>query len=71
MALIGNRGAREVLIRDPNQSIALAVMKNHNINEEEVLHYAQRRDLAEEIIYAISKNPKWMKNYPLKLAIVS
>jgi hypothetical protein len=70
LAILGNREARNLLIRDPNKMISLNVLKNAKINESEVLQYAQRRDLAQDIVLAIAQDQKWRKNYPIKFALV-
>lgn len=70
LAILGNREARNLLIRDPNRLIALNVLKNAKVNESEILQYAQRRDLAQDIILAIAQDQKWRKNYPIKFALV-
>jgi len=71
LAILANREARTLLIRDPNKLIALNVLKNAKVNESEVLQYAQRRDLAQDIILAIAQDQKWRKNYPIIFALVS
>ena len=71
LAILANREARNLLIRDPNKMISMNVLKNAKVNESEVLQYAQRRDLAQEIILAIAQDQKWKKNYPIKFALVS
>jgi hypothetical protein len=71
LAILANREARNLLIRDPNKLISLNVLKNAKVNESEVLQYAQRRDLAQDIILGIAQDQKWRKNYPIKFALVS
>jgi hypothetical protein len=71
LAILGNREARNFLIHSPNKTVSLAVLKNPQVTENEVVKYAQQKNLPEEIILAIAKNQKWMKNYPIKLAIIS
>jgi hypothetical protein len=71
LAILANREARSLLIRDPNKAISLKVLKNTKVNEDEVLQYAQRRDLAQDIIVAIAQDPKWKKSYLIKFALVS
>ena len=71
LAALANRETRTLLIRDPNKTISLNVLKNAKINESEILQYAQRRDLSPEIISAIAQEQKWKKNYPIKFALVS
>jgi hypothetical protein len=71
LAILGNREARNFLIHSPNKTVSLAVLKNPQITENEVVKYAQQKNLPEEIILAIAKNQKWIKNYPIKLAVIS
>jgi hypothetical protein len=71
LAIRANREVRSLLIHDPKRIIALAVLKNQRIDETEIVQYAQRKDLSEDVISAISKDPKWKKSYPMKLALVN
>jgi hypothetical protein len=71
LAIFANRETRKLLIRDPNKRIALNVLRNAKVNENEVLQYAKRRDLSQDIILAIAQDQKWKKNYLIKLALVS
>jgi hypothetical protein len=71
LALVGNQEARNLLIHDPNKVIALAVMRNPRLSEDEVMMYAQLRSLPEDVFWAISKHKTWVKNYHVKLALVS
>ncbi len=71
LAILANREVRSLLIHDPEKMISLAVLKNRKVNESEVLQYAQRKYLSEDVILAIAKDQKWKKNYQIKSAIVS
>ena len=71
LALVGNQEARNVLIRDPNKVIPLAVLRNPRLSEDEVIMYAQLRSLPEDVFWAVSKHKTWVKNYLVKLALVS
>ncbi len=71
LAIFANREVRNLLIHDPKKIVSLAVLRNGKVNENEALHYAQRKDLSEDVILAIAKEQKWKKNYPIKLAVVS
>ena len=71
LAILGNREARNLLIHNPDKLISMAVLRNPKLNENEVLQYAGRRNLSEDIILAIAKDPKWTKNYLIKFALVS
>ncbi len=70
LAVFANREARNLLIRDPNKMIALNVLRNIKIIEGEVLGYAQRKDLSQDVLLAIAQDQKWKKIYPIRLAIV-
>jgi hypothetical protein len=71
LAIHANREVRNLLIHDPKRMISLAVLKNRRINDKEILQYAQRKDLSDDVISAIGKDPKWKKSYPMKLALVT
>ena len=71
LALLANRATRSLLIQSPQKMISLAVLKNPKLTESEVLSYAQQRELIEDIPLAISKHTKWMRNYQIKIAVVS
>lgn len=71
LAIFANREVRNLLIHDPKKMVSLAVLKNGRVNESEALHYAQRKDLSEDVILAIAKDQKWKKSYPIKFAVIS
>jgi hypothetical protein len=71
LALVGNLEARNLLIHDANKVIPLAVMRNPRLSEDEVMLYAQLRSIPEDVFWAISKHKTWIKNYHVKLALVS
>lgn len=69
--LLANQATRKLLIQSPNKMISLAVLKNPKLTESEILSYAQQKNLVEDVFMAIGKDPRWMRNYKIKLAIVS
>jgi hypothetical protein len=71
LALVGNQETRNLLIHDPNKIIPLAVLRNPNLSEDEVIMYAQLRSLPEDVFSAMAKHKTWVKNYQVKLALVS
>ncbi len=71
LAVMGNREARDLLIHDPSKMISLAVLRNPKINENEIIKYAQQKNMSQEVILAIAKNERWIKKYEVKLAVVS
>ena len=71
LALVGNQEARNLLIHDQNKVIPLAVLRNPKLSEDEVVMYAQLRSLPEDVFSAMAKHKTWVKNYQVKLALVS
>jgi hypothetical protein len=71
LAILGNTVSRNILVRDPNKLISLAVIRNPRITETEALNYAQQKNLHEDVLQAISRHKNWIKNYMIKLALAS
>jgi hypothetical protein len=71
LAVLGNREARNLLIRDPMKMIALSVLRNPKVHEQEIEKYAHMKNISEDVILAIAKHQKWIKSYAIKLAVVS
>jgi hypothetical protein len=71
LSLLGNQEARNLLIHDPNKVIGLAVLRNPKITETEIILYCQLRNIPEDVLLEISKHRTWIKNYHVKLALVS
>jgi hypothetical protein len=71
LAQVANLPTRMLFIHSPIKVISLAVLKNPKLTESEVLRYSQQKNLVEDVLVAIAKDPKWIKTYPIKLAIVS
>lgn len=71
LAMLGNREARNFLIHDRNKIISMAVLRSPKISNSEILNFAQQKNTPDDIVQTISKNRIWMRNYLIKLAIVS
>ncbi len=71
LAMLGNREARNILIQDRNKIIPSAVMRSPRLTDNDILLYAQQKNLPEDIYKYISQNKKWIKSYPVKLALVN
>lgn len=71
LAIKGNREARSALIRDPNRIVSRAVLKNPRFTDTEVVLVSQSKIVSEEILREISDTRRWVKMYPVKLALVS
>ncbi|MDH4264575.1 MAG: hypothetical protein OEW45_02955 [Deltaproteobacteria bacterium] len=71
LAMLGNREARNILILDRNKVIPMAVMRSPRLTDNDILTLAQHRNLPNEVYKYIALNKKWIKNYPVKLALVN
>jgi len=71
LATVGNREARNLLIKDPNRIVIAAVINSPKLKEEDVLSYATNRSLSEEVVKLIALKKEWLQNYKIKLALVT
>lgn len=71
LALFGNLTARQLLIRDSNRVVAMFVLQNARITENEIVDIAKNTQLDDSILRAVGNNGSWMKSYATKLAVVS
>lgn len=71
LAYLGNKEARSVLIRDPNNIVATAVVKSGRLTDSEVISYAANRNLADDVVREIAQNREWLRKYPVKVALVN
>lgn len=54
LAKKGNKDARMILVKDPNEMISLEVVNSPRITEDEVLSIAQMRDVSDKVLRAIA-----------------
>lgn len=71
LAITGNKEARTLLIKEPNRLICGNVMKNPRITDSEVLLFSGSKNVGVDVFKAIVANKDWMKNYQVKLNLVS
>ncbi|HET7785223.1 MAG TPA: hypothetical protein VFL36_04585 [Myxococcales bacterium] len=67
----GNREVRTVLLRDPNKLVQLAVIQSPRITEGEIAKVALSRTAPQEVLQSIYNNRQLMKNYQIKMNIVT
>src|SRR5207244_2350226 len=67
----GNREVRTLLLRDPNKLVQLAVIQSPRISEGEIAKVAQSRTSPNEVLQYIYNNRQLMKNYQIKLNLIS
>lgn len=71
LAILGNKEARTILIRDPNRIVASAVLKNPRLTDMEIINIAQSKTVDEDILREISMSRRWAKIYQVKVALVN
>ncbi len=71
LALRGNKDARAILVRDPARQIRRFVLLNPRITDGEVISVARNRSADEELLRLIAGKRDWVRNYQVKLALVT
>jgi hypothetical protein len=71
LAILGNREARSLLIRDRSKMIACSVLKNPRLTESEVLLFAQSKVVDEDVLRTIAETRRWVRQYQIKYSLVS
>ena len=65
------RGLRQILVRDSNSLVALSVIANNPLSDQEVEQIARNRSVCEEVLVAIGRRREFMRKYPIVLALVA
>lgn len=71
LALLGNKTARQLMIKESNRIISLAVLDNARLSEGEVEGMAKDKNLDETVYRKIARNSGWMKIYSVRSALIS
>jgi hypothetical protein len=71
LAFTGNKEARDILIRDANKMVSLAVVKSPKIQENEIEMISKSRQVAEDILRQIASTKEWVKSYQIKVNLCS
>lgn len=70
LALLGTKGDRKLLLRDPTSMVYMAAIRSPKVNEGEAAGYAAQRNIHEDVIRYIANKRQWVKRYQMKLALV-
>jgi hypothetical protein len=70
LALMGDKTARNLLVRDPNRTVSMAVLKCPRLTEREVSDWAANKAMSEEVIHYIARKRDWTKGYAVRLSLV-
>ncbi|MCP4713588.1 MAG: hypothetical protein GY868_00605 [Deltaproteobacteria bacterium] len=71
LASLGNKEARNLLIKDGNKLIVQAVINSPKISDDEIAQHAGNRNLSKEVARLISSKKEFLKSYKIKLALVN
>jgi hypothetical protein len=64
------RTLRSILLRDSNPQVAVSVIVNNNLSEQEVEMTAANRSVVEEVLAAIARRREWVNKYNVSKALV-
>lgn len=64
------RSLRSILIRDSNSLVAVSVVTNNALSDQEVEQTANNRAVIEEVLEAIARNRQWSAKYNICKALV-
>jgi hypothetical protein len=67
----GNREVRNILLRDPNKLVQLAVLQSSRITDGEIAKVALSRTAQQEVLQYIYNNRQLMKNYQIKVNLIN
>ncbi len=65
-----DRQMRNILIRDQNTQVALSVLRNNTMNDQEVELIASSRSVVDEVLGEIPRRREWIRKYPIAKALV-
>ncbi|MBI2400126.1 MAG: hypothetical protein HYV23_03580 [Deltaproteobacteria bacterium] len=71
LALSGNKSARDLLIKDSNKVISMAVLKNPRITEEEVQKVTLTKGTNDDMLRQIARNKEWVKSYGIRVGMLT
>ena len=71
IAMVGNKEARSILIKDANKLVAGAVLSSPKLTDNEIDMISKSRSVSEDVIRQVAMNPEWTRNYSVKLNLVN
>ena len=71
LALLGNREARAILLRDSNKIVAVSALMNPRVTDMEIILIAQSKTANEDVLSQIASTRRWTRNYQVKVALVN
>lgn len=71
LATLGNKEARNLLIKDPNRLVVTAVLTSPKLTDEEVVAFAANKNLSKDVPNLIASRKEFVKSYGVKVALVN
>ena len=71
LARTGSRELRALLVKDSNSQVQEAVLESPRITEVEIVTFARSPKISSALLRKIATNRAWLKNYQVRLALVS
>ena len=68
-ALRGSSEERAILVNSRNRLIQRSVLASPKLTDNEIERFAASRSVAEEVIRQIADNRRWLRNYPVIVAL--
>jgi hypothetical protein len=65
LAMRGNKEERSILIRDGSRLVSSAVLVSPKVSDAEIENFAGMKNVQEQVLRDIARNPKFKKNYPI------
>ena len=69
LATLGNKEARNLLIKDPNRLVVHSVLSSPKLTESEVEAIARMTNVSADVLRAVGTNRVWLKNYAVLSAL--
>jgi hypothetical protein len=70
LALIGNKEARSLLIKESNKVIVKNVLENPRVTDDEVINYAGNKNLSAEVSRIVAGKKKFLQIFKVRCALV-
>jgi hypothetical protein len=71
LAMRGGREERMILIRDTNKLVALGVLRNPRIQEDDIETIARMRNVTQDVLRQIGQSREWTKSYAVINAMIN
>lgn len=71
LALLGNREARAILVRESHRIVSCSVLRNPHLTDMEAILIAQSRTVDEEVLCEIAGTRKWARIHQVKVSLIN